>query len=504
MSLKIYNTLTRKKEDFITREKNQVQMYVCGPTVYNFIHIGNARCYIVFDMIKRYFRYLGYKVKCVQNFTDVDDKIINRSKEEGISCEEVSEKYTRAFLEDMENLGVEPAEVYPKATEHIREMQEIIAGLINKGFAYVVDGDVYFEVDKFKGYGKLSGRTKEEMRAGERVEVSERKKNPLDFALWKKAKEGEPWWDSPWGKGRPGWHIECSAMSLKYLGMGFDIHGGGMDLIFPHHENEIAQSEAYLSEEPFVRYWLHNGLLTFREEKMAKSVGNIVLLRDLLKQWHPNALKLFYLSTHYRSPIDFTFEKMVEATKAWERLEITLDNINFILTRGRFEALPEKERTKGLEKAIKRTEDKFKKAMDDDFNTPRALSAIFELAREVNTFIDENQSRLVIEDKKVLKEARDKILNLSGVLGLKLMQPLSILPDLVRKLRGYYLELVGSESEESLNLEEVLDCILSLREEARKEKDWERADQIRRRLKEFGVEIEDTPFGPRWRFPLAK
>ncbi|MFW6113512.1 MAG: cysteine--tRNA ligase, partial [Actinomycetota bacterium] len=304
MNLKVYNTLTRKKDDFVPREEGKVSMYVCGPTVYNYIHVGNGRAYLVFDVIKRYLAYKGFEVFCVQNFTDVDDKIIKRSQEEGKSPHEIARVYEEAFLEDMSALNIEPPDVAPRATGTIQQMIDIVEGLVEKGHAYVVDGDVFFSVESFEEYGKLSGRTLEEMRAGERVEVDPRKRHPMDFALWKASKSGEPSWESPWGRGRPGWHIECSAMALKYLGMGFDIHGGGQDLIFPHHENEITQSEAYTGEKPFARYWLHNGFVNIREEKMSKSLGNIILVREILKRYEPDVVRLLSLQTHYRSPID--------------------------------------------------------------------------------------------------------------------------------------------------------------------------------------------------------
>ncbi|MDH7480064.1 MAG: cysteine--tRNA ligase, partial [Syntrophomonadaceae bacterium] len=305
MSLRVSNTLARQKEEFISREPGKVGMYVCGPTTYNYIHLGNARPIVVFDTIRRYLRYRGYQVFYVQNFTDIDDKIINRAREENDDPASLAQRYIEEYFEDADALNVLRADVHPRVSEHLPEIREMISVLLNKGFAYRVDGDVYFDVDRFAGYGKLSGRSREEIMVGARVEVDERKRNPMDFALWKEAKPGEPAWDSPWGPGRPGWHIECSAMSLKYLGAGFDIHGGGSDLIFPHHENEIAQSEAYAGKEPFARYWLHNGFITVNQEKMSKSLGNFFLVRDIRQQFPPEVIRFYLLSTHYRSPLDF-------------------------------------------------------------------------------------------------------------------------------------------------------------------------------------------------------
>ncbi|MCJ7493900.1 MAG: cysteine--tRNA ligase, partial [Deltaproteobacteria bacterium] len=311
MPLKIYNTLTKKKEEFLPLQKGKVSMYVCGVTVYDRCHIGHARAAVVFDVLFRFLRYRGYEVTYVRNYTDVDDKIIKRANQEGVSCQEIAKRYIQEYEEDMEALGMERPTHEPRATENISQIIDLVKKLVEKGFAYTVDGDVYFSVEKFSSYGKLSGRDLEEMRAGARVEVDERKNNPLDFALWKSSKPGEPEWDSPWGRGRPGWHIECSAMSQRYLGESFDIHGGGQDLIFPHHENEIAQSEA-ATGKPFVRFWVHNGFVNINHEKMSKSLGNILAIRDLLQDHHPEVLRLFLLSNHYRSPVDFSLQNMIE------------------------------------------------------------------------------------------------------------------------------------------------------------------------------------------------
>lgn len=495
MSLRVLNTLGRKKEDFKTREKGKVYMYVCGPTVYNYIHIGNARCYVVFDVVRRYLEYLGYKVHHVQNFTDVDDKIIKRSREEGISWDKIARKYEETFKKDMRALNVLRPHVTPRATENINGMVEMVETLLEKGFAYEVDGDVYFRVDSFPEYGKLSGRSKEEMVAGARVEVDERKENPLDFALWKRAKEGEPFWETTWGKGRPGWHIECSVMSLKHLGFGFDIHGGGEDLIFPHHENERAQSEAYKGSSPFVRYWLHNGLLTIRQEKMAKSVGNIIFLGELLKKHSANALRVFYLSTHYRSPLDFSEERIIEATKAWERLETTLENTDFFLEKA---PLGFSTGVKSLGEAVKKAEDDFRGSMNDDFNTPRALASLFELAKEVNNFISLNYS-LSSEGREMLKIARGKLVVLSLVFGLELGKREK---DFLFKKRASLKSLAKKWEVEGEDTESLLHSLLEKRERKRKEKNWEEADLIRSDLLSLGIEVEDTPFGPRWRVKI--
>ena len=329
MTLRVYNTLTKCKEEFVPIEAGKVKIYVCGVTPYNHPHIGNARPFITWDVIKRYLEHTGYKVYHVQNFTDIDDKIINIANAEGVTWDVIANRYIVAYFEVMDKLNIRRADIYPKVSEHMAEIITIVETLVVKGYAYVVDGDVYYSIEKFAGYGKLSGRNIEDMQAGARVDVDERKNHPMDFALWKSAKPGEPSWDSPWGKGRPGWHIECSAMSLKYLGNNFDFHGGGSDLIFPHHENEIAQSEAFVEEEqPFVRYWLHNGFITVNEEKMSKSLGNFFLVKDILEHYSPDVLRFFVLSTHYRSPLDFSDERLSEAQRSLERLRTAIENCN--------------------------------------------------------------------------------------------------------------------------------------------------------------------------------
>ncbi len=458
--LKVYNTLTNKKEEFIPLEKNKVRMYVCGPTVYDKCHIGHARCYVAFDVIRRYLEYSGYEVKYVQNFTDVDDKIINRSKETGEDPFSIAERYVNEFLRDMDGLNVKRATIYPKATEHVGDMVKFTEALIEKGFAYTVDGDVYFSVEKAGNYGALSGINVEQMKAGARIAVDEKKRDPLDFALWKHAKEGEPTWESPWGEGRPGWHIECSTMSRKHLGETLDMHGGGQDLIFPHHENEIAQSEAY-SGKTFVRYWLHNGFVTLREEKMSKSLGNFVTVEELLQRYPPEVLRYFLVASHYRKPIDYTEENIGEARKGVER---------FLNAVGLIRAALE-ENVAGEDFSPEEYERKFEEAMDDDFNTPLALSVLFELARETNKRIEEKRI-----NRKSLERVLKTFMELGGILGL-----------------FFEMKMEGLS-------EELLAVLVDVRNKARAEKLWKFSDEIRDRLKEMGIVLEDTPQGTRWKY----
>ncbi|MDO8885975.1 cysteine--tRNA ligase [Candidatus Oleimmundimicrobium sp.] len=490
MSIKIYNTLSRKKEEFIPREKGKVSMYVCGPTVYNYIHIGNARCYVAFDVVYRYLKYRDYNVTYVRNLTDVDDKIINRANEEGLSTKEIAEKYVKAFHEDMNGLKNEPPQIEPRATEHIKEMIDAIKCLLEKGFAYEVDGDVFFEVQKFKGYGKLSGRAIDEMRAGERVNVDTRKHSPMDFALWKAAKPGEPSWNSPWGEGRPGWHIECSVMSSKYLGASFDIHGGGQDLIFPHHENEIAQAEACTGKEPFVKYWLHNGFVNIKEEKMAKSLGNVILVREILKKYDPNVLRMFFISTHYRSPINYSEENLEAVASALERLKTAVYNINY-LAKSSIVGRDEESKVKQFEKTIVDVKGNFFEAMDDDFNTASALGVIFEFVKEMNLFLEESQKNLSVRAKDLLLEARDKLIELISVLGIELgaKKTADEFPDSILKIAEKILNHTFNDKNEALS------ALIEGRERARKEKDWVTADIIRNELNAQCFELKDTPQG---------
>ncbi|HEX3033820.1 MAG TPA: cysteine--tRNA ligase, partial [Thermodesulfobacteriota bacterium] len=407
--IRIHNTLTQKKEDLVPFEGNKVRLYVCGPTVYSSAHLGHARAAVTFDVIQRFLRRIGYEVTYVRNFTDVDDKIINKANEMGISAQEVAEMYTEEYKNDMKSLGVETPDYQPKVTEHIPEIIELIQTIIDRGYAYQSDGDVFFSIRKFPGYGKLSRRTPDEMIAGVRIDVSEKKEDPLDFALWKGAKPGEPWWDSPWGKGRPGWHIECSAMSMKYLGSGFEIHGGGKDLIFPHHENEIAQSEAATGKE-FVKHWAHNGLIEITGEKMSKSIGNILNVKDAVSIWSKEAIRLFFLSHHYQNPADFSQKTMDESEAALERLYITLKRANDLKREGKKE-----------DNELRASLDKFKtawfEAMCDDFNTADTIGALFDLARAINRSIDSYGWT------PTLGEALEEIRNLGSVLGILELDP---------------------------------------------------------------------------------
>jgi cysteinyl-tRNA synthetase len=480
--MKIYNTLTGRKEEFIPLTPGNVRMYVCGVTVYDYCHIGHARSAIVFDVINKYLRYKGYNVMFVKNFTDIDDKIINRSKQEGISWDAVARKYTEEYYRDMDALGVGRPDLEPRATEHIKEMIEIIKGLIDRGYAYELDGSVYFEVEKFPEYGKLSKRDREEMIAGARVEVDERKKNPVDFALWKKSKEGEPSWDSPWGSGRPGWHIECSAMSIKHIGEEFDIHGGGADLIFPHHENEIAQSESFTGK-PFARYWVHNGFITIDKEKMSKSLGNFFTVKEILDKFDPEILRLFLLSTHYRSPIEFSDEQLREAESSLDRYYSTILRINAFIEKDR-----SKEGSHNVEKTFEtmvlKLRERFEEAMDDDFNTALALGHIFEFIRDVNRFLDSKPSGTkaneLLQKSKVILSEVGKVLSIFG-----------------RTPEEWYNSLIVKKKI-SLSEKEILERIKQ-RQDARKIKEWEKADIIRKELEERGIILEDKEDKTDWR-----
>lgn len=479
--MEIYNTLTRQKEKFVPREAGKVGIYVCGPTTYNYIHIGNARPLVFFDTVRRYFRYRGYQVKYIQNFTDIDDKIINRAREEGVDPLKLSEKFVAEYFRDADALNVERADVHPRVTEHMKEIIDLIAVLLKKGNAYVVEGDVYFDVTSFSGYGKLSRRTLDEMLAGARVEVDPRKKNPVDFALWKAAKPGEPYWPSPWGPGRPGWHIECSAMSLKYLGTNFDLHGGGMDLIFPHHENEVAQSEA-ATGEPFARYWLHNGFITVNEEKMSKSLGNFFLVREVLKKFPPLVVRFFLLSTHYRSPLDFDEEKVAAAGRGWERLKNTILAVEEAFRQRTLRPVGNGRDQDYLE-GVKRIRRQFEEAMDDDFNTALAIASCFELAREANIYLNEEAAPA----EEALFRTKELFEDFSRVLGL-----------FKKDERGRTAS--GREEEDGSELVEALvQLLLQVRQEARLKKDWALADRIRDGLKALGIIVEDTQQGTRWK-----
>lgn len=469
--IKIYNTLTRKLEEFKPVKEGEVSMYVCGPTVYNYIHIGNARPAIFFDTVRRYFEFRGYKVTYVSNFTDVDDKIIKRANEEGISCEEVAAKYIKAYFEDTAKVNLkEEGMIRPKATDHIGGMIKLIKSLIEKGHAYESQGDVYFDVESYKDeYLGLSHQNLEDLRSGARIEISEIKKSPLDFALWKKAKEGEPSWNSPWGQGRPGWHIECSAMSHKYLGDTFDIHGGGQDLIFPHHENEIAQSKCGCGGD-YARYWMHNGYINVNGEKMSKSLGNFFLLRDVLEHYDGRVVRLFVLSSHYRKPIDFSDAELTQAKTSLERIENAL-------MRGKEAVVDVKADGSScmeLKEQLAVAKEKFIAAMDEDFNTSMGLGAIFELVKELNKAVD---TPINAEGAEVVKETVEYIINvMEEALGVKLK-----------------LETVVSNM-----TSELIEFILELRREARNEKNWAMSDKIRDRLAEMGIKIKDGKDKTTW------
>jgi cysteinyl-tRNA synthetase len=492
MSLRIYNTLTKKKEEFIPFRKGKVAMYVCGVTVYDRCHIGHARAAVVFDVIFRFLRYLGYEVTYVRNYTDVDDKIIKRANQEGVSCQEIAERYIREYEEDMGALGTERPTHEPRATENISQIIALVQKLVEKGFAYPVEGDVYFSVEKFSSYGKLSGRDLEEMRAGARVEVDERKNNPLDFALWKSSKPGEPEWDSPWGRGRPGWHIECSAMSQRYLGESFDIHGGGKDLIFPHHENEIAQAEA-ATGKPFVRFWIHNGFVNIDHEKMSKSLGNILAIRDLLQDHQSEALRLFLLANHYRSPVDFSLQNMVEARASLDRFYYALQEIEAFLTqkgesRPSTTPKPPQGVARELHEKIFSAKGKFLEAMEDDFNTALALGSLHDLTRTLNRAIGEKSFRQDPAAAALLAEGKNFLLESGQILGLFQMAPV----DYFASQRRKFLKSKGLREEEIMEL-------IAQRKAARQAKDWALADEIRVRANDLGVILEDGPQGTNWK-----
>lgn len=484
-TIRVFNTLTGRKEEFVPLSPGNVRMYVCGITAYDVCHLGHARSAIVFDIIKRYLRYRGYNVTHVRNITDIDDKIIARAARENISTEEVARKYTREYYDDMELLGVSRADIEPNATEHISEMIETIRGLIDRGFAYPVDGDVYFEVSKYSGYGKLSKKNIDDLMAGARVNVDERKKSPLDFALWKASKEGEPWWDSPWGRGRPGWHIECTAMSSKYLGDSFDIHGGGADLTFPHHENEIAQSEAYTGK-PFVKYWMHNGFITVDREKMSKSLGNFFTIKEILEKYEPEVVRYFLLTTHYRSPIEFSDIQLNEAELSIDRYYTTVMRINdFLDTSGEGDRIGQSTELQELMDSFK---EKFLSAMNDDFNTALALGSIFELIREVNRFLDSRPSGKKARD--FVLRARDILSESGGVLNL-----------FNKTIEEWYRSLM--KVKKIALTEDDLDAKIAERQEARKRKDWATADIIRNELADKGIILEDKKETTAWKVKVG-
>ncbi len=460
--MKIFNTLTRQKEEFVPIKEGEAKIYACGPTVYNFIHIGNARPICVFDTLRRYLEYRGYKVTFVQNFTDVDDKIIRKANEEGVDYTEITKKYIDEFWTDVKGLNFREADIHPKATENIEKIIEIVSGLIEKGFAYEADGDVYFTPSKFDGYGKLSHQPLEDLQAGARIMVGEVKHEPMDFALWKAAKPGEPYWESPWGKGRPGWHIECSAMVNRYLGETIDIHCGGQDLIFPHHENEIAQSECFTGK-PFANYWMHNGFITVDKVKMAKSAGNFFTVRDVAQQFGYEPIRMLMLSTQYRSPIDYSFDAIEQCKASLTRLYNCRDGIDFEIQNA-----SHGEVDKELEKTLEERRNQFIEAMDDDLNTAAALAAVFDAVRDINSAVVGRNASV-----ETCKLAADIFDELTGVLG-----------------------LVYNRKKETLDSE--IDAMIEARATARKEKNWAEADRIRDELKAMGIVLEDTPQGVKW------
>jgi len=496
MVLKIYNSISRKKEEFKPIEKGKVKMYVCGMTVYSNAHIGHARTYFAFDVIRRYFEYKGYNVTYVQNITDVDDKIIAAANKEGVDALEYSRHFTDKCLDDLDKLGIRRADVYPKASETIPDMIDMTQQIINKGYGYESGGDVYFSVEKFKDYGKLSGQKLEDLISGARVNPDEKKQNSLDFALWKSAKPGEPSWDSPWGKGRPGWHIECSTMSSKFLGLPFDIHGGGMDLRFPHHENEIAQAEA-ASGKNFAKYWIHIGLLTVDGEKMSKSLGNIVNVKDLIKKWDPEVVRFFYAQAHYRSPPDFSEKALKNTEKGLTRISRLKEKLESLSNKKPFETI-DKNLLNAEEKEyfeeIENFKLDFEKAMDDDFNTPQAVSIIFDFVNKSNSFLENN----FISNKNLINYSLYVFTKLGNVLTL--FQPSFVKKDskynkaLIEKVKNVVLKYKKDVKEEKL--ENLMKMLLEIREKARNNKDWNTADEIREELDKIGFEIQDTSEGP--------
>ncbi len=476
MALRLYNTLSGKKEEFEPLSEGEVRMYVCGPTVYSLSHIGHARSAVSFDVVYRYLKYLGYEVNYTRNYTDVDDKIIQRANEEGIDSVELAEKYITAYDEDMDALGIELPTNRPRATETIETMVGIIGALIDRGKAYTAGGNVFYRVRAFEGYGKLSGKNIEELESGARVDVDERKEDPLDFALWKESKPGEPSWSSPWGKGRPGWHIECSAMCLKWLGITIDIHGGGKDLIFPHHENEIAQSEA-ASGKQFAKYWLHNGFVNIDSEKMSKSIGNILNIRDVLSEHTAESIRLFLLSSHYRSPIEYGPDTLRESEAKAERFYRTVDRIK--------KEHPEVGESAPETGEIKKRIKPIKEAMDDDFNTAAAIGRIFDEAGKANRLMDAAKSSGLSEDSARELALINAVFKEAGkFLGLFASEP-----------EDYFEEV---KSRASISADEV-ESLIEERNEARASKDFERADNIRNKLTAMGVVLEDTPDGTIWR-----
>lgn len=486
--IKVFNTMSGKKEELIPVKDNKIGIYACGVTVYDYCHIGHARSAVVFDVISRYLRYKGFDVKYVRNFTDIDDKIIKRAKEENTTWDVIANKYIDEYYTDMDNLGVSRADVEPKATDHIKEMIEVIQALIDKGYAYTIKENdsfsVYFDVEKCPQYGKLSKKELKDLMAGARIEVDERKKNPMDFVLWKASKEGEPWWESPWGKGRPGWHIECTAMALKYLGQTIDIHGGGTDLVFPHHENEIAQSEAYTGK-PFAKYWVHNGFITIDKEKMSKSLGNFFTIREVLDRYDSEAVRLFLLSSHYRSPIEFSNEQLDEAEASLDRVYSTIMRMEEFLSREFSSEAPLKIDLKPI---LDRIKDSFEEAMDDDFNTALAIGHVFDLIKEVNRFLDLNPQGN--SAKALVLKAKELLSIFGNILNLFQRKPSDWNKALLRVKK-----IPLSESEILERIEQ--------RRLARQNKDWSKADSIRNELESLGIILEDKRDKTTWKVKIG-
>lgn len=458
--MKIYNSFAREKEEFVPINESIVNMYVCGPTVYNFFHIGNARPFLIFDAFRNYLEYKGYTVNYVQNFTDIDDKIINKANEEGVSAKEISERYITEYFKDADALGIRRATEHPKVSEYMPQIIEFIETLIDKGYAYIVDGNVYYAVEEYKNYGNLSKQDMESLRSGSRVEINTDKRNPLDFILWKNKKEGEPSWKSPWGEGRPGWHIECSVMSTSILGANFDIHAGGQDLIFPHHENEIAQSVAATGEN-YANYWMHNGYINIDNKKMSKSKGNFFTVRDILEKYDAEIIRFFILSAHYRSPVNFSEDLIISAKNGLDRLYNVKNNLNFLL-----ENAEEGKVNPEIKEKLDSYKLEFIEKMDDDFNTANGIAVIFELAKEINILIDSEKT------KDTVKYA------------------LNLFEELTDVLR------IVSKKEDT---DEAIDALIAKRQKAREEKDYALADEIRDELDEKGIEVMDTPDGVKWR-----
>ena len=482
MGLNIYNSLSRQLEEFVPLQDGKVLMYSCGPTVYDFFHIGNARTFMVSDIVRRYLEYKGYSVKLVQNLTDIDDKIINRAAELGTNASLLAKNNAEAYFEDSECLGIRAADVHPRATDHIPEIIELIQILMDKGAAYTVDGDVYYRVDRFDGYGKLSHRRPEDLLAGARVEVNERKEDARDFDLWKEAKPGEPWWDSPWGKGRPGWHIECSAMAMKHLGETIDIHAGGQDLQFPHHENEIAQSEL-ATGKPFARYWMHVAFLRVNGQRMGKSERNFIFVRDALRDYSAEAIRHFLISAHYRHPLDYSSSSLKESSSAIRRLNNCLDALKPYQTMSGT-GLPDgdtrNEAHTSILEAVQSMRDGFEKAMDADFNTAMAIGEIFKFVGETNQTLAKAGENLPDATKAALGRGYDSLKEMCEVLGI-------------------YSELTDSGDENTELLNQLMDLIIEIRQKSRQRKDWETADQIRDRLKQLNIELQDTRQDVTWK-----